>query len=92
MSWNYRVVRTMITWEETFSDITSDEFYYEYELRGVRYDGAGNIECVNGETSPFGSSVAELTEDLELFTLALSKPVLELVDGVYVEIGNNEEK
>ena len=91
MSWNYRVLRTKITWEETFSDITSDEFYYEYELRGVYYDGAGNIEGVAGEPpSPFGNSVAELTEDLELFKLALRKPVLELVDGVYVEVGNNE--
>ena len=91
MSWNYRVLRTKVTWEETFSDITSDGFYYEYELRGVYYDGAGNIEGVAGEPpSPFGNSVAELTEDLELFKLALRKPVLELVDGNYVEVVNNE--
>ncbi len=91
MSWNYRVVRTIVTWEETFSDTTSEEFYYEYEIREVYYHGDGSIECVNREPpSPYGNSVAELTEDLGLFKLALNRPVLELVDGNYVEVVNNE--
>jgi hypothetical protein len=91
MSWNYRVLRTKVTWKVDYEDTTSEEFYYEYEIREVYYDGDGNVEGVTVKpSSPYGNCKEELAEDLELMALALSKPVLELINGKYVEVGSDE--
>ncbi|MDJ1185403.1 hypothetical protein [Roseofilum casamattae] len=66
MNWDYRV----------FHEDNGD-----YTIREVFYAEDGSIVgCTEHEVSPLGRSLAELTEDLQAFTDALTKPVLRLSD------------
>ena len=66
MNWDYRV----------FHEDNGD-----YTIREVFYEEDGSIlGCTENEVSPLGRSIAELTDDLQVFTTALTKPVLRLSD------------
>ena len=52
-----------------------------YTIRTVYYDDRGAIAaCAAKETAPFGESVEELQEELNLFLAALKKPVISASD------------
>lgn len=67
MIWNYRVVVRQ----------DPDALSEQYEIHEIYYDSSGQIEAWTEEPcAPFGESLAELTADMELIGLALSKPPL----------------
>ncbi len=71
MQWDYRV----------FLEPDGD-----YTIREVFYAKDGSIlGCTENEVSPTGRSLAELSEDMEAFTSALSKPVLTVADIPKIE-------
>lgn len=52
-----------------------------YTIRTVYYDDMGAIAaCAEKETAPFGESVEELQEELNLFLAALKKQVISASD------------
>jgi hypothetical protein len=67
-TWNYRVLKT--TDQKTGETI--------YAIHEVYYNDAGRPEtCTENSVAPMGESLAELKRDMELYLLALSKPILE---------------
>lgn len=75
--WNYRVLRTAVE---------LSEHEYGYEIVEVYYDNNGDIEAVSGPAAAYGESVADLSYAMGLMAKAIVKPVLELIDGEYVEV------
>jgi undecaprenyl pyrophosphate synthase len=66
--WNYRVMRRHYKYADKLT----------YEIHEVYYDDSGNVQRHTLEASdPFGETVEELKEDIELMLLAFDKPVLE---------------
>ena len=77
--WNHRVVRT--------KDLPNEGYYYSYDIYEVYYDEDGSVSGLTmNATTPYGESLKELTTELGRFSGALEKPILELVDGKYVEV------
>ena len=77
MSWNHRVVRT--------KDLPNEG--YSYGIHEVYYDEGGSVAGLTmNATTPYGETLQEMATELERFSKALEKPVLELVDGRYVEM------
>ena len=68
--WNYRVIRQYVKEYEEFV----------YCIHGVHYNDDGSIWAwTEDPATPFGNDLEEFKNDLELFNLAISTPVLELV-------------
>jgi hypothetical protein len=66
MTWNYRVLRTIINGEETFA------------IHEVYYDKNGNPDsCTKRASEPFGENLKELRSDMDRMLEAFSQPVLE---------------
>lgn len=65
-TWNYRV------FHEDNGDFVIREVYYA--------DDGSIVACSERAVEPYGQSLDELARDLELFTAALSQPVLTLAD------------
>lgn len=69
MSWNYRVVKKTQNGETT------------YGIHECYYDENGNPSSITVEPmDPHGESIEELRDDLELMSLALTRPVLNFDD------------
>jgi hypothetical protein len=86
MSWNYRVIRRS---EIYYDDLTRSGSYkcYEVFIHEVYYDESGNIIGWSENAATItGHSKEELRGDLNLFNMALNKPILEEVDGKLVEV------
>lgn len=66
-TWNYRVFKK-----------TLDHGECEYTIRECYYADDGSITGYTGATQPYGTSFDELRGDIEKFTQALSRPVVEL--------------
>lgn len=82
--WNYRVTRQYVKEHKEFV----------YCIRIVYYNNDGSINLwTENPTVPFGTDFEELKHDVELFRLAVDKPVLELiVEGnkeKLIEVDNN---
>ena len=74
MTWNYRVIREVVERDEIFN------------ICEVFYDSKGEI---NGWTNPvrcYGTSLENLSDDINKQSHALLKPVLEEVDGKLLEV------
>lgn len=68
--WNYRVIRE---YDEEYNT-------YLYDIHGVHYNDEGVIHLwTDHPASPFGNDLEELKHDLELYTKAIDKPVLEII-------------
>lgn len=68
--WNYRVIRE---YDEEYNT-------YLYDIHGVHYNDDGVIYFwTEHSAEPFGSDLEELKNDLELYTKAIDKPVLEVI-------------
>jgi hypothetical protein len=64
--WNHRVVRRN----------GCDGTYYS--IHEVYYDSQGNpSSCTENPVEPFGETFEELVQDLQRFTQALEKPILD---------------
>lgn len=78
MSWNYRVTRTLTKGRMG---------EYEYCVREVYYDDAGNV---TGWTEypdyPYGETTDELAHDLAHMVAALRLPVLDIESGEAREV------
>lgn len=69
MSWNYRVCKR----KDKVNKIK------EYSIREVYYDDDGQIEFYSEEAmSPYGSSLDELSDDLDMMKDALDKEIINL--------------
>ena len=71
MSWNYRVIRkTYILPDDTERE--------SYAIHEVYYDNLSNAKAVSANAlAPLGRTIDELKADLEMYMLALDKPVLD---------------
>ena len=77
MTWNHRVIREKAPPEE--AEVSDEEYYYT--IREVFYDDDGKPELVTEEAMvPWGTTVDELKQDVEWFSKALSRPVLNYED------------
>lgn len=66
MTWNHRVVRSLVAGEPFF------------EIREVYYTESGEVCSMTAEgVSPCGDSVEELFEEIERFIRARERPVIE---------------
>ncbi len=76
----------MITWEyRVFQEDNG-----EYIIREVFYDDEGClVGCTQDAVEPYGSSLEELTKQIEAFKQALTLPILTLAD---VPIRENRTK
>jgi hypothetical protein len=63
--WNYRVVRHNRGTDEEY--FTIKEVYYN----------ENNISYADRSATPFGTTIEELKEDLQLLTSALTRPILD---------------
>ena len=74
MTWDYRVVREPYEHQDgTTEDVLT--------VREVYYDGDGAIDAWSAEpSSPTGATLDELAQDLEWFSAALNKPILDAAD------------
>lgn len=73
MTWNYRLVRSTITWDNVD--------YTVYGIHEVYYDENGNIESWTENEVTMGSyeTPEEVKQSMELIRKALTKPLLEEV-------------
>ena len=71
MSWNYRVIRTPPLPEHVGDEPVLDihEVFYADDNKTIK-------GYAQGASSPFGTSMKELADDVEAMTKALSRPVL----------------
>ena len=66
MTWNYRVIKTELNYEE------------EYSIHEVYYDEDGNPDGVTENSiAPTGGTLEELQADLDHYNEAMSLPVLD---------------
>lgn len=78
MTWNYRVIHTVI----------NDEHFFD--IHEVYYDDNGEPKFVTEDSvAPMGNTLDELKEDLQHYLLALSKPILEY-DSFLKDKNNND--
>ena len=71
MSWNYRVVRT----EYPNSMMYKSE--QVLEIKEVYYDKDGNIKAFGEAPVPYGESIEEVKECLDLMYKALEQPIVD---------------
>lgn len=73
MTWNYRIVRRT-SLEGSWYCRTEGSWYC---IREVHYEGDAVVAWSERDVSPGGESIDELRRDMDLFLLALTKPVLD---------------
>ena len=67
--WNYRVIRRKLEDEDI------------YAIHAVYYDKKGKPDSVSRNPDwPLGETLEELREDLELYSQALGRPILDYED------------
>lgn len=94
MTWNYRVI------QQTYYSLSIDnKKNIYYDIREVYYDSKGNIEGWDKEClEPFGETIKELKDKLNLMLEAFNKPILEETIDLFTGesilriINNNEKK
>ncbi len=82
MTWEYRVCRT----ENEGFELPEDQ--YSYSIHSVHYWGRDDTKIhltSKDPRDPFGTTLEELTTDLELMTKALDKPFIDLDTLEYYE-------
>ena len=79
MTWNYRVVKR--TSEEILRMAGDTEREITYSIHEAYYGTVDKADSITTEpVYPSGESIKELKDDLELYTKALDKPVLNWED------------
>lgn len=82
MSFNYRVLQNVNDHE-----LVSDDERIWYAIHEVYYDENGVPNASSSEPIyPYGTTLEELKESIELYLTALDKPTLKIENDVYVEI------
>ena len=66
MSWNYRVVKQKISNNEVI-----------HEIKEVYYDKTDNIASFGDAPTPYGDTVEDIKQCLDLMYKALDKPVID---------------
>jgi hypothetical protein len=81
MSWNYRVVRKVLS--------DAGHTTIQYGIHEVYYDDDHvPTSCTVNPVTPYGESEEELAQDVRRYTSALEKPVLDY-DSFGVNSGSN---
>lgn len=87
MSWNFRVIRKKHEVYNVYTNTEANEVMFEYYIHKVHYSDRGMLEYATDRPStPYGESIQELYEELEMFKAALDKPVLEWQGNKIVEV------
>lgn len=81
MSWNYRVMRHF--------DAAGNESYAVHEVYYTA-EGKPSMYSVNG-VAPWGETLEELRQEVQRFTVALEKPVLEPGDFPIDRTAENDD-
>lgn len=77
MSWNHRVMRT-----------TEPEGAHHFAIHEVYYSENGSIKAwTERAVGPCGDTLKELQQDVSRFTLAFTRPILDVRGGDLFEIG-----